>query len=93
MAALLGIDAYAFTARYARLTANRRDLVLLDREDGACIFLTAEGRCRVQAVKPKQCRDFPWNWNYPGSEARCEGMQAALASLARLEEDASRHAE
>jgi hypothetical protein len=81
MARVLGVDPYEFTSRYARLTANRRDLVLTDREDGACIFLTEDRQCRVQAAKPRQCRDFPWTWNYAGSEEHCAGMQAALRGI------------
>jgi len=81
MAAALGLDPYEFTARYARLSANRRDLLLHDREDGACILLSAAGECRVQAAKPQQCRDFPYTWNYPGYEERCEGMRTALGGL------------
>ena len=81
MAAALGLDPYEFTARYARLSANRRDLLLHDREDGACILLSAAGECRVQSAKPQQCREFPYTWNYPGYEDRCEGMRAALDSL------------
>ncbi len=80
MAAAMGLDAYAFAARHTRLSANRRHLLLLDRDDGACILLTPEGLCRVHAAKPLQCRTFPHTWRYPGFEKRCEGMRVALGT-------------
>ena len=74
MAAALGMDVLAFTERYTRLAADRRALALNDRADGACILLDEQGRCRVHAVKPQQCRDFPMTWHTPGYEAWCAGM-------------------
>lgn len=78
MAAVLGLDVYEFTQRYTRLTHSRSKLELTEREDGACVFLDETGRCKVQAAKPRQCRDFPHNWIYPGFEKICPGMQIAL---------------
>ena len=64
-----------FVERYTRLTADRSGLSLIEKADGACVFLT-ETRppaCRIEAVKPRQCRDFPEKWNFPGWEKLCEG--------------------
>ena len=70
IAAHLGIGEGEFIQRYARLNASRTGLALQDRPDGACIFLEGDN-CRVQQVKPQQCRDFPNLWNFAGSELLC----------------------
>ncbi len=91
IARALDMDLYAFTQACTRLAPNRRGLVLLDRADGACIFLTEQRTCRVQAAKPRQCRDFPQQWRNPGFERHCAGMRAALESLSERQ-DADRPA-
>lgn len=75
IAAFLGLDVYAFTATYTRLTWNRRDLSLTEREDGACIFLLPDNTCRIQPVKPAQCRGFPFLWRTPALLKACEGWR------------------
>lgn len=72
ISAFLGLSEDAFVNTYCRLQRNRRGLSLIDAEDGACIMLCAEG-CRIQPVKPRQCRDFPLRWRFPGWETRCPG--------------------
>jgi len=62
IAAFLGVDVYAFTERYTALTFNRRDLSLVEGEDGRCVFLQADNACRIQPVKPAQCKGFPFLW-------------------------------
>jgi hypothetical protein len=77
MAAHLGLSEEAFIQRHTRLDAQRRGLALMDQEDGACCFL--EGKeCRVQPVKPQQCRDFPNLWNFPGFERACRAIPQIL---------------
>ncbi len=57
-----------------RLRPNRDGLALTDKPNGECIFL--EGRdCRVQPVKPGQCRGFPNTWNFPGWREVCEAVE------------------
>ena len=76
IAAVLNLDAESFTRQYTRLREDRRGLSLLDHPHGACMFL--EGTppaCRIQAAKPKQCRDFPLNWRYDNLEAVCEAVR------------------
>ena len=75
IAAFLGLDVYAFTETYTRLTWNRRDLSLTEREDGACIFLLPDNTCRIQPVKPAQCRGFPFLWRTPTLVNACEGLR------------------
>ncbi len=73
MAAFLGMSERDFIERYTRLAADRRGLVLTEKENGECIFL--DGRdCSIQPVKPKQCRDFPNGWNFPGWEKECQAI-------------------
>lgn len=72
IAAYLGMEEVEFVNTYCRLQRNRRGLSLIDAEDGACIML-CDNACRIQAVKPQQCRDFPLRWNFPGWETRCPG--------------------
>ena len=66
----LGLAEDDFIQRYTRLRADRRGLSLIDQPDGACIFLDGQD-CRIQAVKPQQCRDFPNAWNFPGWRDIC----------------------
>lgn len=73
LAEFVELDERVFVARYTRLRADRRGLVLEEAPDGACVFL--DGRdCRVQPVKPRQCRDFPNRWSFPGFEKLCRAI-------------------
>ena len=73
MAAFLGLAEGEFIERYTRLRADRKGLALTEQADGACVFL--EGRdCRVQAVKPGQCRECPNGWSFPGFEEFCRAI-------------------
>ncbi len=70
LAGFLGLAEDAFIQRYTRLNSRRNGLALVDQADGSCVFL--EGRdCRVNAVKPRQCREFPNLWNFPGFTEVC----------------------
>lgn len=73
MAAFLGLPEDEFIQRYMRLRPDRRGLVLAEQADGACVFLDGND-CRVQSVKPQQCRDFPNLWNFPGWEQECRAI-------------------
>lgn len=75
IAAFLGMDVYAFTGRYARLTDSRTALSLVEREDGACVFLEPSG-CRIQPVKPVQCASFPHTWWTKELLDLCPALQA-----------------
>jgi len=66
----LGLEKDDFIQQYTRLRSDRRGLSLIDQADGACIFLDGQD-CRIQPVKPQQCRDFPNAWNFPGWRAIC----------------------
>lgn len=77
MAAHLGVAEAEFIETYMRLRADRRGLALLDQGDGACVFLEGSD-CRVQPVKPQQCRDFPNLWNFEGFERFCQAVPRVL---------------
>jgi len=59
---------------------------------GACIFLDAGGRCRNYAVRPSQCRTYPFWPELVNSEAawrrearRCEGIDSGnVVSVSRI---------
>lgn len=75
IAEFLGLDVYVFTDVYTRLTWNRRDLSLIEREDGTCIFLNPDNSCRIQPVKPTQCRGFPFLWRTAALVKACAGLR------------------
>jgi Fe-S-cluster containining protein len=73
LAAFLGMPEYRFVQDHMRLGGDGGRLVLIDKPNGHCIFL--EGRdCRVQPVKPDQCREFPNRGRFPGFERLCQAI-------------------
>lgn len=70
IAASLGMAPDDFIQGWTRLNRSRTGLSLEDKPDGSCIFLDGND-CRIQAVKPAQCRGFPNLWNFPGFEQTC----------------------
>ena len=66
----LGMPEEEFIAAHAALARNRAQLTLKEQPGGACEFLAADGRCRIYAARPKQCRDFPRAWRVAG----CPGL-------------------
>jgi len=73
LAAFKSMTEFDFIQKYTRLAQDRRNLALQDKPNGECIFLEGND-CAVQAVKPKQCRDFPNLWNFPGFEKVCRAV-------------------
>jgi Fe-S-cluster containining protein len=61
LAAFLGLSQKEFIETHTQLRKDRRGLALKAREDHSCIFLDGNS-CRVQVVKPQQCKDFPNRW-------------------------------
>lgn len=75
----LGIPVEEFTTRYTRLSENRAGLALNEESDHACIFLSTDNQCMMQAVKPRQCRDFPQGWTFEGFHEECpEALEGTL---------------
>jgi Fe-S-cluster containining protein len=75
MAEHLGMEVSAFIQQYTRLSANRRHLSLIDKEDGSCFFLEGVNTCRLQHVKPVQCKGFPNQWRFDGWREVCEAVE------------------
>ncbi len=77
----LGLTEADFIDRFTRLRPGRDGLALIDKPNGECAFL--EGRdCRLQAVKPGQCRGFPNAWNFPGWREVCEALPVVAGTQA-----------
>lgn len=74
IAEFLGLDIYEFTARYTVLTYSRDQLNLTEQEDGSCIFLQEDNTCRINSVKPVQCRGFPYSWITPVLDRSCPAL-------------------
>lgn len=73
LAAFLGVTEEEFIQKFTRLRQYRDGLALTDKPNGECVFL--DGReCLVQAAKPRQCRGFPNEWNFPGWREVCEAV-------------------
>ena len=70
IADFLGMSVYAFTGRFTVLAVNRECLSLAEAQDGACVFLEGNA-CRIQPVKPRQCRDFPLRWTVKDAHMQC----------------------
>ena len=77
MAQHLALPEDNFIQTYTRLSADRSGLALKDKENGECIFLEGAD-CRVNPVKPQQCRNFPNLWNFPGFEEVCRAKKVVL---------------
>ena len=74
IALFLEMDEQEFINECCRLRANRKGLSIKDAADGACLMLTENG-CRINPVKPRQCRDFPNKWNFPGWRELCRAQE------------------
>jgi uncharacterized protein len=81
----LGMDEAAFIQNCTELAANRAQLTLRERGDGACLFLEDGGTCRIYAARPRQCRDFPRQWRVEG----CPALHAAGNAFSRSGESQS----
>ena len=74
IAAFMGMPPRDFTAKYTRLAPDRQRLGLVEKKDDACIFLSGQNHCQINAVKPRQCREFPNGWSFPGFERSCRAL-------------------
>ncbi|HTG45782.1 MAG TPA: YkgJ family cysteine cluster protein [Verrucomicrobiae bacterium] len=77
LAGFLGLSESDFIENYTRLSADRHALALQDKPTGECIFLEGQD-CRVNSVKPEQCREFPNLWNFPGFQEVCRAKEVVL---------------
>ncbi len=58
MAAALDMPRNRFAARYVRKVQG--ELLLRERDDHACVMLDEDDRCMVHAVRPLQCKTYPF---------------------------------
>ena len=71
-----------FVEKHTRLRPSRNGLALVEQPGGACIFL--EGRnCRIQPVKPRQCKGFPNTWRFPGWRDVCGAIAVEMPEAHR----------
>jgi len=76
----LGLSRHWFRRRYLT-RVDEEILGIRLNPDGRCPFLGRDNRCRVYAVRPRQCRTYPW-WpeliengkDWQDEARRCEGM-------------------
>ena len=74
IAEFLNLDAKTFIAKFAKLTSSRKNLSLIEKDNGECIFFDSENHlCKIYEVRPKQCRNFPLKWNFPDWQNECKG--------------------
>ena len=76
IAAHMGLAVRDFIDIHTELTIERSGLTLKEKADGSCSFLTTDNLCLLEAVKPKQCRDFPRRWRVEGIESLCPGWRS-----------------
>ena len=73
VARFVGLSEEGFIQQYMRLRTDRKGLSLIEKPNNECIFL--EGNvCLIQPVKPRQCKGFPNEWNFPGWRNECEAI-------------------
>lgn len=58
MAEHLGLPHRTFLAQFTRVQNDQ--LLIRERDDGACIMLGEDATCRVHPVRPIQCRTYPF---------------------------------
>lgn len=69
---------------FVELPEGRR-LMALKQRNGACLFLTEEGRCAVHPARPADCRQYPFD--VIGTEAEREIRLLPLADWCEREMD------
>jgi len=94
----LGLSSAWFKRRYLRRTVEG-ERVLNNGGGGRCVFLNPENRCRIYAVRPLQCRTYPyWPETLNSRTAwrrearRCEGIgRGERIPLARIRAALRKH--
>ena len=75
IAAYVGMSEADFIQQRTRLSANRRHLSIIEKEDGSCFYLEGLNKCLIQSVKPVQCSGFPNQWRFEGWREKCEAIE------------------
>lgn len=87
----LNLTARWFKRRYLR-RAPQGELAINNQGGGPCVFLDQDRRCGIYAVRPLQCRTYPFWPEIAGSRAgwrrearRCEGIdRGQVVPLTRI---------
>ena len=78
IAAFLDMSVEEFLEHHTRLTPDRQHLSLIEKANGECEYLTTASdglpACAIEPVKPRQCREFPAKWNFPGWQNLCKSF-------------------
>ncbi len=83
IAAFLGMDVDEFISKFTRLRMNRNGLSLIEKHNDECIMLE-NGGCKIQAVKPFQCKGFPNRWNFPDWQKQCQAKPVPMHDAIEL---------
>ena len=83
IARFLGMETQAFIDEYTRLRTNRSGLSLIEKENHECIMLDGNS-CRINPVKPEQCRGFPNKWNFPGWQKVCQAKAIPMEKARQM---------
>jgi len=83
IAKFLGMETQAFIDEFTRLRMNRDGLSLTEKDNHECIMLDGQN-CRINSVKPKQCRGFPNKWNFPGWQQVCNAKAIPIKKANEL---------
>jgi len=70
----LGMSESEFIAKETELAPDRRGLILRNTPEGACVWLTEDNLCKINAVKPDKCRTFPFAWTNANSSEICPAL-------------------
>lgn len=71
LAKFLDISTSNFISEYTEMMPDRSGLTLTEFSNGRCVFLETDNSCKVNDVKPQQCKDFPEEWRYPIGDETC----------------------
>ena len=91
IAELLGISTSDFISEYTEMMPDRSGLTLAEFSDGRCVFLKTDNSCKINAVKPQQCKDFPEKWRYPIGDETCPACNP-LPDESSIEEEKAENA-
>lgn len=83
IAGFLGMEEDVFIQDFTRLRMNRNGLSLIERENDECIMLE-DGCCKIQEVKPFQCKGFPNRWNFPDWQKVCQAKPVPMKEAVEL---------
>ena len=75
----LDLSREGFLDTYCQYDHPSRTWHMIDQSDAlkSCIFLSEDNSCRINPVKPQQCRDFPMGWRADNILDFCQGWRAA----------------